>query len=89
MTEDEKINNGLRIGMQTIADFCGMESESLDADAALLALFQTAATALRYRGWSDALLQEHFALGLDEADKILQQEEQDLPEAVQKEPTLH
>jgi hypothetical protein len=85
ITEDEKIENGLNIGNQMIYDFCQMDSETIDEEAALLAMMETAVTALRYRGWSEALLEEHFIRGLEYGDKMLQEEGLELP----KEPTLN
>ena len=48
-------------------------------------MMETAVTALRYRGWSEAVLEEHFILGLEYGDKMLQEEGLELP----KEPTLN
>jgi monoamine oxidase len=79
-TEQERIENGLRIGDETVGEFCQTESESFDEEAALLALFQTSVTALRYRGWSIALLAEHFALGIEQGDQMLTEDGIELPE---------
>ena len=79
-TEQERIDNGLRIGDDTVLEFCQTEAESFDEEAALLSLFQTSVTALRYRGWTIALLQEHFALGIEHGNKMLVEDGDALPE---------
>ena len=79
-TEQERIDNGLRVGDETVYEFCQTESESFDEEAALLALFQTSATALRYRGWTIALLQEHFALGIEFGNQMLTEDGDAFPE---------
>ncbi len=79
-TEDQKIQNGLALGNETIYEFCRMESDTVDEEAALLAIMETAVTALRYRGWSQALLSEHFTIGLNIGTEMLVEEGSDLPD---------
>ena len=40
-TEQQRIDNGLKIGDETVYEFCQTDSESFNEEAALLALFQT------------------------------------------------
>lgn len=78
-TEQQRIDNGLRVGDETVAEFCQTDSESFDEEAALLALFQTSVTALRYRGWTIAMLSEHFALGIEDGNAMMQEDSIEFP----------
>jgi hypothetical protein len=73
-TYDEQIQNGFNIGNQTVLDFCQMDSDSIDEEAALLAMMTSSVTALRSRGWEEELLEEHFYIGLEEGDLLLKEE---------------